>query len=420
MLQSVIIGGGIAGCSTAFALAKRGYCVTLIERHALIAAEASGNPVAMLYPKLSANKSLANDLMQHGFQFTISLLETISKNNTFFSACGQLQLAFNAAEHAKQNRLLNKEYANNNQWLSQILNAQQASEIAGIHLTKGGLFLPQAGWVKPAPFCQALLNLSLIKVITNCQALTLKKTENGWRVRHKDGFIEADNVVLCNANDIKQFGFCDSAIITPVRGQLDFFAENIVSKNLKTIICSDHYLSPAIDDMHALGTTYSPNDLNTAVSALDTQSNLAALMAISPDILQSIDTKSITSRVAFRSQTIDYRPLAGQLLDEERLRQKPPRYNANSASLPWLHGLYVNAGHGSKGLITAPICGEMIASLIAKTDLTNDTKLNTKLNIKSETKLEINLDAKLASSMNPSRFLLRELGLKQLAASLIV
>ena len=103
-------------------------------------------------------------------------------------------------------------------------------------------------------------------------------------------------------------------------------------------------------------------------------------------------------RVAWRSATPDYMPLAGQLLDDEKLRAKPPRYNANPADLPWLKGLYVNAGHGSKGMITAPICGELIACLICNSALPTDTKL--------------------ASRLNPSRFLLRELGLKQLANSL--
>ena len=104
------------------------------------------------------------------------------------------------------------------------------------------------------------------------------------------------------------------------------------------------------------------------------------------------------SRVSWRSQTLDYRPLAGQFLDEAKIRANRPRYDANPADLPWLRGLYVNAGHGSKGMITAPLCGELVANLI--------------------TNMPLPMDGKLASSMNPSRFLLRELGLKQLAASL--
>ncbi|MNN76751.1 tRNA 5-methylaminomethyl-2-thiouridine biosynthesis bifunctional protein MnmC [compost metagenome] len=32
---------------------------------------------------------------------------------------------------------------------------------------------------------------------------------------------------------------------------------------------------------------------------------------------------------------------------------------------PWLEGLYVNSGHGSRGLITAPLSGELIAAWVS-------------------------------------------------------
>lgn len=31
---------------------------------------------------------------------------------------------------------------------------------------------------------------------------------------------------------------------------------------------------------------------------------------------------------------------------------------------PWLDGLYVNSGHGSRGLITAPLSGELVAAWV--------------------------------------------------------
>lgn len=397
-MSAIVIGGGIAGCSTAFSLAQRGIAVTLLERHAEIALEASGNPLAMLYPKLSAKPSLQNIITMLGFHFTLDLLKKLEGNASIFNACGQIQLAFNAVEKAKQNALWQTEYVHKTSHFFQFVDCEEVNEIAGVVLKTEGIFLPQAGWVNPRLLCAVLSNHPLIKVQTTSHVLAVEQSKNGWQVQLNDGNLEAENVILCNANDVKQFGFCDSAQITPVRGQINFFAENNASKNLKTIICSDHYLSPAVAGKHSLGTTYSPNDLNTEVRAADTQSNLHALGKMSAEILREIDVKNMTSRVAFRSQTLDYRPLAGQLLDEEKLRVKPPRYNANPVDLPWLNGLYVNAGHGSKGMITAPICGELIASLVTKTALP--------------------IDAKLASSMNPSRFLLRELGLKQLAASL--
>ena len=410
-MSAIVIGGGIAGCSTAYALAKRGIAVTLIDRHAQLAQEASGNPLAMLYPKLSIKPNLQSIITTHGFYFTLELLQQLTNNarffnGDFFNTCGQIQLAFNAAEKTKQAELGKEGYWHKNSDFFKLVDRTEASAIAGIALKTGGIFLPQAGWVNPQLLCAALSNHALIKLQTAQHVLAITPHQNGWpnswKVQLKDAEIQAEHVIVCNANDIKQFNYCTysniSASITPVRGQIDFFAPNAASAHLKSIICSDHHVSPAVDGMHSIGTSYAANDTNPASSAADTQSNLNALRTISPEIYAEINLNDVQSRVSWRSQTLDYRPLAGQLLDETKLRANPPRYNANPADLPWLHGLYVNAGHGSKGMITAPICGELVANLITKTPLP--------------------LAGKLASSMNPSRFLLRELGLKQLAASL--
>ncbi len=398
MTSAIVIGAGIAGCSTAYALAQRGIAVTLVERHENIAQEASGNPLAMLYPKLSFKPSLQSLLAGHSFDFTLRLLHSLSNHSQFFNACGQIQLAHNDAESAKQDALRQEEYWYKNYHFFRFVNSVEASEIAGITLKMEGIFLPQAGWVNPRLLCTALCSHPLIKVQTAQQVLAIMPHQNGWQIQLKDDVIDAENIVICNANEIKQFGFCKSAAITPVRGQVNFFAENASSRALKTIVCSDHFLSPAVDGYHSFGTSYAPNDMNVDVSAQDSQQNLVALHDISPEIVASIKQKDTQARIAWRSQTLDYMPLAGQLIDEEKLRVHPLRYNANPADLPWLQGLFVNAGHGSKGMITAPMCGELVASLITKTPLP--------------------LDVKLASSMNPSRFLLRKLGLKQLAASL--
>ena len=392
MTSAIVIGGGIAGCSSAFALAKRGSKVTLIERHEKLALEASGNPIAMLYPKLSTKPSIQSSLALQGFEFSLNLLQNLPISHQFFEACGQIQLAFNVREQANQAAL-----SSSSKW--KLLNAIEASETAGIALKMGCLYLPQAGWVKPAALCEALCSSALINIKTVTHALKIEKIAHHWHVFDaQNNTLKADNMVICNANDIKQFQQCSSIEITSVRGQVNFFAVNELSKNVRTIICSDHSLSPAVDGTHSIGTSYAPNDKNSEISDADTRENLDALRAIAPEIYLNIDQNYVQGRVAWRSATPDYIPLAGQLLDDEQLCAKPPRYNANPADLPWLQGLYVNAGHGSKGMITAPICGELIACLICNSALPTDTKL--------------------ASRLNPSRFLLRELGLKQLANSL--
>jgi len=204
--------------------------------------------------------------------------------------------------------------------------------------------------------------------------------------------------VICNANDIKQFKQCASVAITAVRGQVNFFAENSISKCIKTIISGDHFVSPVVDGFHSMGTTYAPNDLNPHLSEADTLQNLHALRKISEPLFASLVNAEPSGRVGWRSATLDYMPIAGQLLDDDEVRSRPPRYNANPADLPWMHGLYVNAGHGSKGIITAPICGELVAAMACNQPS--------------------NMDIKLISKLNPSRFLLREFGLKALAQTL--
>ena len=398
MKTAIVIGGGISGCSTAYSLAQRGITVTLIERHDKLAQEASGNPVAVLYPKLSTKPNLADTLTLQGFAFTLALLKELPQTK-LFEACGLIQLAYHAREEAKQARLLQQDVY---QPFLQAVSAQKASEIAGIALKTGGLLLPQAGWVKPQALCNTLCQHPNITQMTASNALSIKKNSRQWQVLiQQNQPLKADIVVICNANDVTQFNQISSAKITPVRGQINFFSENSVSQQLKTIVSSDHFIAPSVDDIHSIGTSYaidhSNRHLNAALSASDTHTNLQALRNISPDIYASL--LELTGRVAWRSATLDYMPLAGQLLDEAAITAKPPRYNAVPESLPWLQGLYLNAGHGSKGMITAPICGELIANLANQEPLI--------------------VEAALASRLNPSRFLLRELGLKQLAQSLV-
>lgn len=388
---AIVIGGGIAGCSTAFALANRGISVTLLERQSTLAAGASGNPLAALYPKLSLNKSLTDKLTMQGFSFTQQLLQSLPNASNFYEICGQIQLGFNAREQARQIELARL-------YELPLLNAEAASEQAGISLKVGGIYFTQAAWLKPIAFCKALCQHTNINIHTFAEALRIEQVQHRWRVLSNNRALEADMVVLCNANEIQQFVQTRSVDITPVRGQLNMFKQTPESASIKTLICSDHYLSPTVDGWNVIGTTYAPNDMDASIREQDTLENMQALRTISAKIYESIDMQTISGRVAWRSQTRDYVPLAGRVIDAEKLREKTPRYNTKPAELAWLNGLFVNAGHGSKGMISAPICAELIACLATSADLP--------------------FSSELAVKLNPNRFLLRELGLKQLANSL--
>ncbi|MCF5395896.1 bifunctional tRNA (5-methylaminomethyl-2-thiouridine)(34)-methyltransferase MnmD/FAD-dependent 5-carboxymethylaminomethyl-2-thiouridine(34) oxidoreductase MnmC, partial [Pseudomonas syringae] len=85
--KALVIGAGLAGCATAQSLAQRGWQVSLLERHAAPAQEASGNPQGVLYLKLSAHGTALSQLILSGFGHTRRLLERLQRG-VDWDACG--------------------------------------------------------------------------------------------------------------------------------------------------------------------------------------------------------------------------------------------------------------------------------------------------------------------------------------------
>ena len=391
----IVIGGGLAGAASAEAMARRGYEVTLIERHSSLAQEASGNPLGVLYPRLTGGETALNTLALQGFLYTLGLLNHIKINNENYQQCGVLQLAFNERERKRIASVIN-EYPE----LVHEVNKITASELSGISIEHDGMFIPQAGWLNPASFCEALTKCPNIKKQTNTEALSIKKISQSWQVLSQSGLVaEASNLIIANATDAQNFmqtGHCE---MQSVRGQITLLPATLTSKTLKTVICTDGYLSPARQGQHCLGATFSPNDDNTDIREAEHISNLNMLKSLAPDWSNTgYDVQALEGRAAIRATTSDYLPLAGAILDIAQLKESPPRHNALPSSLPWLEGLYINAGHGAKGLVNAPLCAEIIASFICKEPAP--------------------VDCTLLSALDPNRFALRELGLKRLAQTI--
>lgn len=389
----IVIGGGLAGAASAEAMARRGYEVTLIERHGSLAQEASGNPLGVLYPRLTGGETALNTLALQGFLYTLGLLNHIQINEDSYQQCGVLQLAFNERERKRIAAVIN-EYPT----LVQLVNKITASELSGIDIHYDGMFIPQAGWLNPASFCEALTKCKNIKKQINTEALSLEKNSQGWLVSSKKGMItEASNLIIANATDAQYFTQTKHCEMQAVRGQITLLPSTDKSRNLKTVICTDGYLSPPRQGFHCLGATFSPNDKNTDIRKVDHQSNLNMLKFLAPE-WNAHNAQLLQGRAAIRATTSDYLPLAGAILDVSKMKESPPRYNAHPSSLPWFDGLYINAGHGAKGLVNAPLCAEIIGSLIC-----NEPPP---------------VDYSLLSALDPNRFALRELGLKRLAQTI--
>lgn len=393
--KAVVIGGGIAGTSSAHALAVRGWQVTIIERHEELAQEASGNPVAVLYPRLTGQDIVLGRLAQHGFLHTSRMLQQLELGTDEYAACGLLQLAFDARELTRCQAVAARGLPEE---LVRLVDADEASRIAGIQLAHGGLFLPSAGWVNPTIFCKKLGAHPNINILTSASALHLEQRDQQWLVWDENRLLADGTVVIvASANQTGNFVQTAHLPLEPVRGQITCLAATGESLPLKTVVCTDGYISPAVLGRHCIGATFS-DDTDLDIRQSDHASNLAMLKQLSPELHEHLKGQSLQGRAALRAVTPDYLPMAGPLLDADVINNKPPRYNVDPATLPWLDGLYVNTGHGSKGLINAPLCAEMLACAINGEPAP--------------------VDGRLLAALDPNRFLLRKFGLKRLVQGL--
>ena len=194
------------------------------------------------------------------------------------------------------------------------------------------------------------------------------------------------------------FGHTAHLPLEAVRGQVSHLPARPASERLRAVVCTEGYIAPARDGVHCLGATFDSGDSGLDLRDADHAANLATLRQISPALqagFVDLTPGSLAGRVALRSVTPDYLPMAGPLLDHAHVLQRYEAGSRRSADdLPWLEGLWVNTGHGSKGLLTAPLCAELIAARLEREPLP--------------------VDAQLAAALDPNRFLLRARGLKRL------
>jgi tRNA 5-methylaminomethyl-2-thiouridine biosynthesis bifunctional protein len=390
-----VIGAGLAGCATAASLAARGWQVSLLERHADVAQEASGNPQGVLYLKLSAHGTALSQLIVSGFGYTRRLLQTLQRGRDW-DDCGVLQLAFNAKEAERQAQLAAAFPEDLVHWLDQ----PQAEIQAGIGLAHGGLYYPEGGWVHPPALCRAQAAQPNIELLKHHDALELRQVEGQWHAFAGDRLLaSAPVVVLAGAAEIKRFVQSAELPLKRIRGQITRLPQTAESQALNTVVCAEGYVAPARLGEHTLGASFDFTSDDLTPTTAEHLGNLAMLEEISGDLLArlhiaELSAETLEGRAAFRCTSPDYLPIVGPLADREAFDQAYATLSKDARQVPditcpWLDGLYVNSGHGSRGLITAPLSGELLAAWLDNEPLP--------------------LPRSVAEACHPNRFALRKL-----------
>ncbi|CAH0990527.1 tRNA 5-methylaminomethyl-2-thiouridine biosynthesis bifunctional protein MnmC [Sinobacterium norvegicum] len=401
--QVTVIGAGIAGMQTAYSLANRGIDVTVLEAKSEPASVASGNPQGILYTRLSPGQGELSQFAMLSYIYATNQYKQLFAKNSLQSPrdgqlCGTLQLAFNAKELRQAEKIADS--FSHQDDLVQFQSADQASLTAGTTCEHGGLFYPASGWLHPKSACLALSQHPRIKVITETRVSQLEHTGSQWQL-HCQGqqSRQADTVVIATAEFIQQFAQTERLPVKPIRGQITKFNSSNHSEKLSCVVCHEGYLTPSLNHSHTIGASFNQDDDSTILNPRDHLSNIAKLQQAMPSFSAGIDFQQpLSGRAGFRCTTPDYLPIVGPVADYQQSKTtlQPLAKNAK-ARLPisanFYPNLYINIGHGSRGLTSTPLCGELIASYICHSPSP--------------------ISWQLSRALNPARFLVRAICRKE-------
>jgi tRNA 5-methylaminomethyl-2-thiouridine biosynthesis bifunctional protein len=338
---AIVIGGGIAGCAAAHALARRGIAVTLVDRAPILASAASGNPRGILHARFGAGMASLHRIVLAAYGHALALLdELLPVDGLMRAECGLLQLATPDVEAHRIAKLATLEWPPH---LLQVVDMARASELAGLPMTHGGLWFPAGGWVVPPQVCARLVQHPLVTQRLGCEVNVLTPTASGWHAGGQEFSIHADQVVVCCGHQARTLSQFSGFPLQAVRGQISELPATAASEAMRAVVCAEGYCAPAEAGMHVAGATTTFDDETIDMRDADHEANILKLAAHMPGLnlaLGRMDAAKLTGRAGVRCSVPGATPLVGEV--------EP--------------GLYCSLAHGTRGMLTAGIAGEVIAA----------------------------------------------------------
>lgn len=403
--RAVVIGAGLAGSSAAHRLCARGWQVTLIERHAQPAQEASGNLAGIFMPLLSRDDNIPTRLSRAAYLFALREWRRMGGAGQAFDGadCGVLQLARDDKHATVQQDVL--AHWNYPQDYARWADAQEASVLIGADTPHGGWLFAQGGWARPASLCEAMLAAcgERLRRVFHTEAVELQRVDDEWHVSGVHGALlaQAPTVILASGASAIQIAQAAELPLSKLRGQVTHLQVDPAAPAgatspaigaqpaprppvLPLVVCREAYVTPPSGGIVCAGATYD-NDDDPALRASSQLENLTRLAEIIPgaEVAALAHTAPLAGRVGFRCAAPDRLPLAGALpdyLNAGRIEFLP--------DVPRHEGLHCLLGYASRGLIWAPLMAELLVSRLEHTPPP--------------------LEASLVDALDPGRFLLKQ------------
>ncbi len=329
--QIAIIGAGIAGLSNAWAFAQRGHQVRIYEKSAPLSG-GSGNPLALLNPKLSPIEQSAEHLM------TLSWLYALNHYQNF-AAYRPLQIHQSILKNLDESIELAQGYP------AQVLSAMDSTD-QQLDSEYPSLLLKQAGAVSPHQLRDQILAHPRIELI-QAEIHNIEASSDCVQLyTDQNTCVTADHVVICAARESMQLQQ-DYPDLRAIRGQVSWLKNPAQKMPLETAYSYGGYCMQLDAEQMIMGASFYPGRDDTEVHVEDHVHNYELIHSVFPSFAETLPLISEwQGRAAVRAQTKDFFPVIGAVHEDQPI--------------------YSCTGLGSKGFLYAPLCSEIIAAMVLK------------------------------------------------------
>lgn len=385
-----IIGGGIAALCSALAHAKRGNKVSIYCKDNKLGLGASGNLQGALYPLLNQGHDELSQLFSNAYLYALNFYQAINQNNPFSHQFnGLLQLAYDSSSTKKLQKI-NKSClpAELVHWVDR----EHTSELAGVNVGLPALFYPSGGWLSPRELILSITEqLNQLKNVTihlNQEIKTLVRpaqANDKWSLttnNNKPISFNHQSVIVAAGFDTINFEQCNAIPLSAARGQVSHIETKPLISSLKRTLCHEGYITPALYGQHCMGATFKRHDHTTEYRSSEQIENIDKLKKCINNQAWVNEIKvSDEAHTAIRCTTRDHFPYVGELTDYTQLKADYEKSGQPNDELTSLPNIYVLTGLGSRGICSAPLLAEILASKINNESLPISNKIMAKMQI---------------------------------------
>ncbi|ANN73463.1 tRNA (5-methylaminomethyl-2-thiouridine)(34)-methyltransferase MnmD [Bordetella bronchialis] len=346
-----VVGGGIAGAAIAQALGLRGIPVTVFDPLGDSSAH-GGHAAAALTPLVARDDNVRARLSRAGSQRAWSRWGALPGDARPWR-CGTLQLSRDAGRAADAASVL-RALAFPASWV-QAVDAAQAAVIAGLPLSRGGLYFAAGMRVRPHALIQALLATPGIRRMP-ARIARVAHRDGAWRLYADTGREAGQAAIVILANALGARDVLDaSGLLGPLprvaqmhalAGEVTLLPAGDLGGGPRCIVGGEGYLLPAVDGWCVAGSTYVHGAVESHVSAAGQEVNIAKAAGLlgDPGLPASV------------------RAAAGTLPGWAGWRAVMPGRLPAIGPLSHAPGIYLATGYASRGLSWAALAADVIAA----------------------------------------------------------